>query len=135
MPYAALTHVQARDKGRTFDQTSKPAATEVAGYLDQKAGEIDSVLRARGYALPIATGATSALKYLEDLNTTGAICLVEQSAVTGAGKKTDWCKMYSDALVMLSAGKVELDAVRDIAQGIPRHREQATAMFTRLLEY
>lgn len=135
MAYVTPTAVFARDTGRVFNQTSKPTASQVSEYVDQVAGEIEGVLRKQGYAIPIATGATSALAYLENLNAMGAACLIQQSATT-PGNQANWCKMYADALKMLAAGNVQLEAgTVDAEVGLPRQRTRATSMFNACTEF
>lgn len=133
MGYATPTQVYVRHPGRTFTATSKPSTGEVADAIDQTAAELDGILRARGYSLPIATTATGTLKLLEGYNALGADVLVEQAALSGSGegKRSAAWKAWEAAKKMLATGQVELDADRDSDQALPRHDTTVgTSIFT-----
>jgi hypothetical protein len=61
--YADVEHVQPylTPYGLTIGGSSVPTATQVEGFLDQVAAEVDAVLKARGYATVPATDATDIL--------------------------------------------------------------------------
>jgi len=64
--YAAVSDVQALIKaasgaGITISGTSTPTTTEVEGFLDQVAAEVDGVLKAAGYGTVPASGTTDKL--------------------------------------------------------------------------
>ena len=61
--YADVEHVQpyVTPYGLTIGSTSKPTTTQVEGFLDQTAAEVDAVLSARGYGTVPATDTTDIL--------------------------------------------------------------------------
>ena len=131
MAYATPTTVYARTTGRTFTASSKPNTSQVAGYIDQAAGELDGILRRVGYALPIATTATAALALLEHYNALGAEALIEISAPVSGGRDKNALKLWDDAKKMLASGDLELGAAMDAENALPRSGWPATAMFSR----
>jgi hypothetical protein len=121
----------ALDTGRRYTGTSQPNASQVAQFVVQTAAEFDSVLRRRGYTLPIDAAATSALRYLEQGNTLGANAMVEQSAPGGGSDRRDAAyRMWQDWLKGMRTGDVEIDAAKDATQSSMRYaRPVPTAMF------
>lgn len=134
MPYATPSQVFARSRGRTFTATSKPSTTDVDQYLIDTAAELDGILRARSYTVPVATTATSAFGLLAGYNAIGALATVELSAPSPQGKASEALKLWAECKRMLRAGDIELDAPKDTAQARPRHGAGATSMFATLVE-
>lgn len=131
MAYATVTHVEALNVGRgPYTASSLPNATQVAQYLAETAGELDSILRVRGYALPVATGATSALELLESYNAIGAWAKVETSAQTSDRRELA-VKMWESAKKMLADSTIEIDAARSVDTSFPRYPEAPTRMIVR----
>lgn len=118
MAYATIVDVHQLNTGRpTYTASSKPTASQVIDFLEQSAAKIDAVLRSRGYAIPVATTATSALKLLEGCNAAGAHALVEQGAQS-SDRREAAMKLWQDCLVMLREGELELDAAGDTTQSV-----------------
>lgn len=118
MAYATVADVHQLNTGRpTYTASSKPTASQVIDFLEQSAAKIDAVLRSRGYSIPVATGATSALKLLEGCNAAGAHALVEQGAQS-SDRREAAMKLWQDCLVMLREGDLELDAGGDTTQSV-----------------
>src|SRR4051812_39469670 len=81
MSYATYAHVSELNLNRpAFTASTSPNLTQVGRYLDATEAEIDGILLARGYVLPVPTTATSALALLTQGNALGAAMMVEQSA-------------------------------------------------------
>lgn len=118
--YCTLDDVRARNPARQLSPSTVPNLVDVIGFISQTAAELDGILKAKGYTTPIATSATQAFQLLRNYNALGAACLVEQSAITGAGKRTDICSMWDHAKSMLAAGTMELDAAKDTTSSMPR---------------
>lgn len=57
MSYAQLADVQARIPLFAISGTSRPNSTQVQGFLDQRAEEIDAAIRSRGIATPVTDAA------------------------------------------------------------------------------
>lgn len=130
MAYCTATLVQARQAGRAFTATSLPSATQVVGFCEDIAAELDGILRARGYTIPVATAATSALKLLEHGNALGAAMLVEQSApASPQGRREEAVRLYEEFKKALRTGETELDAGKDARTARVRYGGSPTAMF------
>lgn len=129
--YATLDAAAAAAPGRTFTASSKPSASQVAMFLEQTSAELDGILRARGYQVPVATTATSAWALLADYNARGAAAMVAQAAPGQDGKLNNALALWETAKKMLSDGTVSLDAPSDTVRGLPRHAGIATAVFSR----
>lgn len=74
MAYAALADVQALMPKWTINDSSTPTQTQVSGFIDDIAAEIDTVLSAQGLTVPVATPA-SFVAFLAMLNAQGAAAL------------------------------------------------------------
>lgn len=138
MGYCTLADVVEQNKGR-WPTGTIPASSakqlnvdQVNDYIEQTAAEIDGILRAKGYSLPIATTATSALKLLELYNAQGAACMVEQGSPTPRPDRTgaSACAMWREAKKMLKDGCIELEADLDTTESMPRSSLPATPLFT-----
>jgi len=110
--YATLDGVQEQDPRAVYSETSKPTAGQVEQLLEDVAGEIDTVLSAAGYTVPITAPATL-LSTVTRLNAIGAAAMAHMGMFpesVGAGPTSDlgsrlW-KMYTDGLERLvEAGK------------------------------
>ena len=132
--YATASQVAGRDRGFTFTATSKPSIGDLDDFLTQSAAELDGILRARGYQLPIPTTATQALELLQSYNITGAIALMQLSAPTGGGKRDDALKLWAQCKRMLASGEVMLDTPSDTQTALPRYGGSPTAMFDRYMD-
>lgn len=132
--YATVAHVQAHNAGRVLSATSVPNDTQVIDFLEETAAVLDGILREKGYALPIATTATSALKFLELANSYGAWAAVERSAKSS--EQRDRAEtLWEGAQKMLRDGGIELDAPTDAQLALPRSQAAASAWFTRCTEF
>lgn len=134
MPYATPSQVFARSRGRTFTATSKPSTSDVDVFLTDTANELDGILRARGYTVPVPTTATSAYGLLAGYNALGAAAQAELAAPNPQGRSSDALKLWQDAKRMLRAGEIELDAPKDTGQAVPRFGATATSRFATLVE-
>lgn len=133
--YATVIHVQALNTGRKITGTSKPSASQVVNYLDETGAVIDGILRQQGYALPIASSATSALELLEHYNALGAGAYVEQAAPSSDDRYKQAMRTWESALKMLREGAMELDAAKDSAQSLPRANAVASPYFERDMDF
>jgi hypothetical protein len=111
MAYCAIADVQALNPLRgTYAAGTRPTDAQVTLLIDQIAGEIDTVLSARGIATP-ATAPASFLAFLKGLNARGAAALTEMGkfpeadvgpASTPHGQAL-W-RIYQDGLKSLKDG-------------------------------
>lgn len=132
--YANVEDVVRLTQGRTYNASSIPNISEVHDFLALSAAQIDGILRGQGYALPVATGATSTLRLLAHGNALGARALVESAAPTAAPNAAEHAeKLWCDFKKALGDGDLELDAGRDTGQSRPRFG-QATALLATSFE-
>lgn len=131
MAYASIPDVQALAAKRTFTATSVPSASQVAKFLDIAAAELDSILSADGYSLPVPTTASIALLALNSLNALGAWAQVEKSAqVSDQVDRAQ--KLWDDARTEFKSGGVSLyDLPRLGGENFARAQFAATPFFTR----
>lgn len=131
MAYASLPDVSALAAKRVFGATSIPSATQVAEYLDFTAADLDSIISADGYALPVPTTATIALLNLKRLNAIGAWVQVEHSAQVSDDRDRAQ-KMWDAARLEFKSGGVSLyDLPRLGGENFARSQSAATPFFTR----
>ena len=130
MPYAVASQVEARNPKRVFTGSSLPATDQVTQYLVDTAAELDGILLARGYTVPVATSATSAHELMVNYNVLGAHFLAEQAAPT-SDREESAQKAWENAKKMLKDGKIELDAARDTTESSPRGPTVPSAYFFR----
>ena len=133
MGYATLADVQGLAPVRQFTTTSQPNASQVSRFIEDGAAQIDGVLLAIGYSLPIPADATQALAIARRGNTLYAWAQVEQAApvsedVDRANQSwTDWQES-------LRLGHMEL-ALNRGNDTLARVGGVATAWFTRDMDF
>jgi hypothetical protein len=132
MPYASVGSVEALNSARTFTVNSKPSKLDVEQFLADTAAALDSILRARGYTLPVATTATSALEALGYYNSIGGWAWAERSAETSPHRDAAW-ELWKECQQELREGNIELDLGRDTAGGggFPRGAFASPPFFSR----
>jgi hypothetical protein len=140
--YATVKDVAAANPARAYTPSSVPNTLEVSEFLERTAGEIDGLLLARGYSLPVATTATGALRLLRQGNVLGAAALVEQAAPSGAhGRRHQAWQLWQQWKNALASGSMELDAAKDPDRSQVRYHvadstsASASAMFYRDMDH
>ena len=131
MAYASITDVSALAAKRVFGATSVPNTSQVAEYLDFTTADLDSMISADGYALPVPTTATMALLNLKRLCAIGAWVQVEHSAQVSDDKDLAQ-KMWDESRSEFKRGGVSMfDAPRLPGLNFARSQTAPTAFFTR----
>jgi hypothetical protein len=132
MGYATVIDVVKQNTARkTFTPNTKPTASQVIEYLDETAGELDSILGGQDYALPVPTTATGALRTLEYFNALGGAAMVEQAAPT-SDRRDSALALWENAKKMLIDGVIEFtDVPRSSELALPRAAEAASPWFSR----
>lgn len=111
--YADLAAVKARAGvlANSWSAATTPSNTDISGFLDDVAAEIDALLTARGYTPPVAGSA--AAKALKGINADGALVLAleatfpEGSGPSSAGKPLDEARArYENAYDALLDGSL-----------------------------
>jgi hypothetical protein len=131
MAYATIGDVNSLAPARSFTATSVPNASQVGQFLDYTAADLDSIMSADGYGLPVPTGASMALLALKRLNAIGAWVQVEKSAQVSEDVK-DAITMWEAARKEFISGGVSLyDLPRLGGENFARSQSAATPFFTR----
>jgi len=97
MAYCTITEIGNLNPKRTYGAATTPTTTQVNALIDQIAVEIDAVLQAGGYTVPVTTPANflNSLKYI---NAYGAAALAEMGMfpeVSEMGQTPHW-KLLND---------------------------------------
>jgi len=101
--YSAVADVAARLQ-RAFTPTSTPTDAQVTAWIAEIDGEIDAVLSAAGYAVPLTDGTA----FLRSLSADGATYRTATSVYSGEGfndspRVENYRRDYMDRLKMLTA--------------------------------
>lgn len=118
MAYATIQDVQARDPTFTFTATSTPNASQVARFIEDTAAELDGILAARDFTVPVPSTATQAFIMLRGYNALGADALVQEAAPTS--RKGDLArKLWEDCKKALRDGQITLADAASDPGGLP----------------
>ncbi len=129
MSYGTASDVHALNENRVFTGSSNPTLTEVDRFLALTAAEIDGILRARGFLVPVPTSATSALQLLAHGNALGAAAMVEQGAQQ-SDRREDARILWRDFKRMLESSDLGLESgTQDPDRGTPRWASNASSLF------
>jgi hypothetical protein len=127
--YATASDVHQLNTNRTFSGSSNPTLSEVERFLTLTAAEIDGILRARGFLVPVPTTATGALSLLAHGNALGAAWMVEQGAQT-SDRRQEALTVWRDFMKALHTTDLGLEAgTEDPDRGVPRYGVTASALF------
>ncbi len=113
--YCSLADVEGQT-GFKYDAESQPSRTEARNTISGVAAEIDGVLEAAGYDVPVPTSATRALTMLKFYNTIGAAYRLWHSDVRGPETfpaAQSWELDFRTFLENLAAGKMKLPGLAD----------------------
>ena len=103
--YCELADVQAMVQQFTIDANSDPSSTEVEGFITQDFSEINAILRAVGYATPIAEkggqlaksgGGQIVLKETANLMDTILTLKASTGTLVGSVRRGDFIKIQND---------------------------------------
>lgn len=107
MSYATIQDVQARDPTLQITASSVPNASQVSRFIEDTAAELDGILAALDYSVPIATTATQAHAMLRGFNALGANAYVQEATPTSRDRDLAR-KLWEDCKKALAAGNVAL---------------------------
>ena len=108
--YCTLTDVEALNPKRIYGTSTTPTSTQVKALITQVAVEIDAILEAQGYTVPVTTPA-NLVNFLKYVNAYGAAYLAESGMfpeTTSPGETAHWQllkKIYDDYMKMLMESK------------------------------
>jgi hypothetical protein len=108
MGYCTIADVQ-DEMGQTFSNTSRPNSANVEEAIDGVSGEIDGVLQATGYALPVTN--LSALALLKRYTKFGAAAGAWHSGYVSddePARVTYWREIYESFIARLRRGEQQL---------------------------
>lgn len=109
--YCSASDVASLNKARAaaWGLNNMPNTTDVNGYIEMVAGQIDAVLLSKGYAVPVNTGSfPEAEGLLAYVNAQGAAYMVEEASPNSPN--IDRVKAAFDAaMVMLESASFVLD--------------------------
>jgi hypothetical protein len=99
--YCEATDVQAMVQQFTIDTNSDPSTAEVEAWISQDFGEINAILRAAGYATPVAQaggslGGTVLLKDTANLMDSILSLKASSGSLTGAVRRGDFFTISGD---------------------------------------
>jgi hypothetical protein len=78
MAYCTITDVRAKNPKQTYDDDSTPTQTQVEQFITDIAVEIDNVLQAQGYTIPV-TSPANFVSHLKQVNANGAAALADMA--------------------------------------------------------
>lgn len=115
MSYCSVDHVAART-GFTYSATSKPTYDEVVEIIANIAAEMDGVLQAAGYTVPVA--GAQAVAMLKHYNVLGAAYQAWHAGVSGTDrfpKVEAWQTDYRDFLSRIRKGEQQLPGISPLS--------------------
>jgi hypothetical protein len=133
MAYCTVADVEKAMQRKFSHNSGFPRYDDVQEYIDGVAANLNGILQAMGYTVPVT--ATDAVALLKRYNTFGAACQAYH-----AGYRTEdilpphaeyWCNQYSEFIARLEEGAQQLpgltpegpdDPVFEIVQSPPRDR-------------
>lgn len=107
MAYCVIGDIQ-DEMGQTFTTTSRPTTANVEEAIDGVSGEIDGVLKSRGYSVPVTS--TSSLALLKRYTKFGASAQAWHMGYVGdePSRVTYWREAYDNFIARLRRGEQEL---------------------------
>lgn len=131
--YCEATEVNALLQQFTIDTNSDPSTSEVEAWITQDFSEINAILRASGYAAPVAqaggslaaSGGTIVTKEAVTISSTAMTLQGSGATLTGAAKRGDFFTVGSDAqryMVLedryVSGGEVTIEFVPPLEEEV-----------------
>ena len=108
--YCTAAEVTART-GRTYSTSTVPTTAQVETWVKERARTINSVLKARGYAVPVLVAYTESSQVLKALNTLGA-AVDADNAISGmdasSGRSKDWLTEWRDGMKEMKSSSFQL---------------------------
>ena len=108
MAYCTVADVQGI-MGQTFSTTSKPTVAEVTAAIDETAAELDGVLAAAGYAVPVS--GDSSVKIAKRMNQYGAAVNAWHTGVIADNEPARviyWREQYANFITRIRKGEQTL---------------------------
>lgn len=95
----------------SVEPKTQPNLTEIESLITSVSAELDGILKAAGYSLPISVSNTDSLALLKSYARYGVACRAWHGAVGGTDRfprVERWCKDYHDFLARLRRGEQQL---------------------------
>ncbi len=111
MAYCTSSDLAVHTPKRTYGASTTPTSTQVSTYCDMVSAEIDAVLEAKGYTVPV-TSPTNFVNLLKYIASYGAAALAEHAMfpeTSEMGQTPSWKMLqaiYKDWLAKLADGTI-----------------------------
>ena len=100
--YCTMSHIEAYLPHRTINASSQPSILASTNFARAVFNRINGVLNVLGYTLPVASGNTSAMHFLGDLNAMAAASKIEGAVYSyGNTEESRVAKTLSDSAEMI----------------------------------
>lgn len=121
MSYCTPSDVQVLNRARPMGVGSnQPTASDVATMIDMVGGEIDQILVAKGYQVPVVTASSpEAAAYLRSINAKGAWAMWEASSPNSPNVDRA-TRAWDEARQALIAAREVMDVPKDMTRAGPR---------------
>lgn len=131
MSYATVADVDALDGAIHYTARTSVTDDDVAGFCVQTGAELDGILAALDYAVPVPASATRSFELMRLYNSYGADALAQQAWPDSPRRKSSM-DLWKMTLKMLREATVQLpDAPRATDEGRVRVRSHASPIFSR----
>jgi len=113
MAYCTVENVEAVMQTKFSHNSGYPTYDDVEGFIDTVASNLDGVLQAAGYTVPVTV--TAAVALLRQYNEFGAACKAFHSTYFPEDilppRAEYWCQEYRDFLTRIRKGEQQLPGV------------------------
>ena len=117
MAYCTASDVASVNRKLILGAGNNPTASDVTGYVNMIAGEIDATLTTRGVQVPVAVASfPEAGAFLQALNVKGAVWMCEAAIGTNPAAIDKAKAAYDAALKLLSDAKFTMDVPSELAR-------------------
>jgi hypothetical protein len=131
MGYASAADVERLDAALSFTPNSLPSRDDVTLMCEDVSAEIDGILAAQNYTVPVPTTATVSFRLLRRFTALCANALAQRAAPDSPNAEAAE-KACADCMKRLEDAKVVLpDATRDLTRSSMRVSDVGTSFFFR----
>jgi hypothetical protein len=117
MAYCTASDVQSVARALVLGQGNNPTASDVTGYCNMVAGEIDAILTTRGIEVPVAVASfPEAAAFLLSVNAKGGAWMAWDAIGTNPAQTDKAKAAYDAAIKLLSDAKFTLNVPSDQAR-------------------
>lgn len=95
--YCTMSHIRAKIPQRSFDGTSFPTLAQAVLMARAVYKTINPILDVLGYVVPVASGNTTAIGFIQELNAYGAAAQIEVAAYAAVSEQPSAYASYLDS--------------------------------------